>query len=72
MAYSLSRRDPTGLFFKGYLKSNRPTNINDLKTKICHEMKQITPEMLHNVLQKCQQRLFYCKEMNGAQFELMI
>lgn len=67
---------PLDYFLWGYLKSkiysNKPININDLKNRIMHEINKISAEMLQNVLEEFQHRLFVCQEMNGLQFEHMI
>lgn len=67
---------PLDYFLWGYLKSkvyfNRPNNVDDLKERIRQEINQITPETIQNVLEEFQQRLHYCQEATGAQFEHLI
>lgn len=67
---------PLDYFLWGYLKSkvyvNRPNNIESLKIKIREEIEHITPETIQDVVENFQQRLYYCQETNGYQFEHLV
>jgi hypothetical protein len=47
----------------------KPNNIEDLKQRISHEIRQITPEMLQNVRDACYYRFAIFQEKNGTHFE---
>jgi hypothetical protein len=69
-------------FLWGYFKSKvytyeysyvtKPNNIEDLKQRIEHEIRQITPEMLQNVSDECYYRFAICQERNDAHFEHLL
>lgn len=67
---------PLDYFLWGYLKSkvyvNRPNNIESLKIRIREEIELITPETIQDVVDNFQQRLYYCQETNGFQFEHLV
>lgn len=67
---------PLDFFLWGYLKSKvyvtKPNDIEDLKQRIRHEIRQITPEMLRNVRDAFYFRLALCQERNGAHFEHLL
>lgn len=67
---------PLDFFLWGYLKSkvyiDRPQNLEDLKHRIRLEIRNITPEMIHNVQEECCRRFNYCQEAQGWQFEHLI
>jgi hypothetical protein len=44
-------------------------NIKNLKQRIRHEIRKITPEILKNVRDVCYHRFAICQETNGAHFE---
>lgn len=65
--------NPLDFFLWGYLKSKvyvtKPHDLEDLKAKLRHEIRQITPQMLHNVKNGFYHRLGLCQDKNGAHFE---
>ncbi|CAH0391520.1 unnamed protein product [Bemisia tabaci] len=67
---------PCDFFLWGHLKSKvfetPPADIEELKQRITEECRKITPEMLQKVREEFVNRLFYCQEVNGAQFEHLI
>lgn len=67
---------PLDFFLWGYLKSkvyvNRPDNLEDLKLRIQQEIEQISPQTIQNVLSGFRNRLAYCQEVNGLQFEHLL
>lgn len=67
---------PLDFYLWGYLKSkvyfNKPENIEQLKNRIRAEIQQIQPQTLNEVLREFQDRLAYCQEVNGQQFEHLI
>lgn len=67
---------PLDYYLWGYLKSkvyiNRPNNIDELKTRIRQEMRLIEPQIVHNVLQEFEDRLGYCQDVGGGQFQHLL
>lgn len=67
---------PLDYFLWGYLKSkvyfNRPNNIDELKARIRHEVRLIQPQVIHNVLEEFKDRLAYCQEVGGGQFQHLL
>lgn len=67
---------PLDYFLWGYLKSkvfmNRPNNIDDLQHRIIQEIRQISPQMVHNVQKEFVSRLGHCQVVNGHQFEHLL
>lgn len=67
---------PLDYFLWGYLKSkvyfNRPPNIDALKNRIRDEIRQIPPTFIRNVQQEFIDRLGYCQEVNGQQFQHLL
>lgn len=67
---------PLDFFLWGYLKNrvyvNRPSNINDLKARIRLEMQSISPQMINSSIRSFQDRLYYCQETGGQQFEHLL
>lgn len=67
---------PLDFFLWGYLKSkvyfNRPASLEELKNRIRAEIRAITPQTLQNVLQDFRNRLAFCQEVDGHQFEHLI
>lgn len=68
--------NPLDYFLWGYLKSkvyiDRPINLEDLKSRIRQEVEQISPQIIQNVLREFRDRLAYCQEVNGLQFEHLL
>lgn len=68
--------NPLDYFLWGYLKSkvyvNRPNNLQELTERITQEIQRITPVVIANVTRAFTNRLAYCQEVNGAQFEHLI
>lgn len=67
---------PLDYFLWGYLKSkvyfNRPPNIEALKNRIRDEIRQIPPFFIRNVQEEFMDRLGYCQEVNGQQFQHLL
>lgn len=67
---------PLDFFLWGHLKSviykTKPTSLQDLRHRIVVACGEITPQMLQNVRENVEQRLYYCMEVNGYQFEHLI
>lgn len=67
---------PLDFFLWGYLKGkvfkSQPANLDDLKQRICQEIRRITPEMVQNVQQEFVDRLGYCQLTNGRHFEHLL
>jgi hypothetical protein len=67
---------PLDFFLWGYLKGKvyvtKQYNIEDLKQRIRHNIRQITPEMLHNVRDACYHRFAICQERNSTHFEHLL
>lgn len=67
---------PLDYFLWGYLKSkvyfNRPPNIDALKNRIRDEIRQIPISFIRNVQQEFIDRLGYCQEVNGQQFQHLL
>lgn len=67
---------PLDYFLWGYLKSkvyfNRPNSLQELARRITEEIQRISPEVIVNVTREFTDRLAYCQELNGAQFEHLI
>lgn len=66
---------PLDFFLWGYVKNEvyktKPRNIEELKQRIVTSCR-IPPQMLQNVRKAFQQRLYYCQETMGAQFEHLL
>jgi hypothetical protein len=54
------------------ISSLKPNNIEDLKQRIRHEIRQITPEMLQDVREASYYGFAICEERNGAHFEHLL
>lgn len=67
---------PMDFFFWGYLKSvvyrDRPTTLNELEARIRIAIANIPPAYLQNSLGAFVDRLRYCQEVNGQQFEHLL
>jgi len=67
---------PIDFFLWGHLKTvvyKTPNdNIEMLKTRIFDECHKLTPANFKNIRQEFQDRLYYCQEVNGMQFEHLI
>jgi len=67
---------PLDFFLSGYLKSKvyvtRPENVNDLPTRIIEETANIGPEMIQRATTCFSDRLAFCQEVNGSQFEYLM
>lgn len=67
---------PLDFFLWGYLKSKvyetQPASLEELRQRITYECQRITPEVLQNVRQSFQSRLYHCMEVQGGHFEQMI
>lgn len=67
---------PLDFFLWGYLKSkvyfNRPNSLQELAERITEEINRIPPQVISNVIREFINRLAYCQEVNGAQFEHLI
>ena len=67
---------PLDFFLWGHLKNrvykNRPDNLEDLKGRIRHECRLITPQTIQNVLNEFSNRLGYCQMVQGHQFEHLV
>lgn len=67
---------PPDFFLWGHLKtvvfSTQPVSLEDLRARIVQACQEITPQILLNVRQEFQNRLAYCQEENGAQFEHLL
>lgn len=67
---------PVDYFLWGYLKNKiyaeKPNNIDDLKEKIRHEIRNITPEIVDNVQKEFILRLGHCLAVNGQHFEQLL
>jgi hypothetical protein len=67
---------PNDFFLWGHLKSvvyrTAPTSLDDLRNRIVTACRQIPPEVFQRVREAFHQRLFYCQEVNGAQFEHLL
>lgn len=67
---------PLDFFLWGHLKSRvyiqKPNNIEDLKERIREEIRNITPEMLHNVRDETYHRLGCCQHLNGTHIEQLL
>lgn len=67
---------PLDFFLWGHLKNmvykNRPNHLEDLKERIRHECRLITPQMLQNVVNAFYYRLGYCQMVQGHQFEHLV
>lgn len=67
---------PNDFFLWGYLKSKvfrQPVaSINELKERIVDACRQIPPQTFQAVRDEFHNRLFYCQEVNGAQFEHLL
>lgn len=63
-------------FLWGYLKSkvyiDRPQNLQELKKRFRLEIRNITPEMIHNVQEECCFQFNYCQEVCGWQSKHII
>lgn len=68
--------NPLDYYLWGFLKSkvyfNRPDNLQELAERITQEIQRIPPETKANVTMAFKNRLAYCQEVNGAQFEHLI
>lgn len=67
---------PLDIFLWGYLKGvfnkTQPNSLEDLRHRITVACGEITPVMLQNVRNSVEQRLYYCLEVNGSQFEHLL
>lgn len=67
---------PLDFFLWGYLKNkvyvNRPADVDELKARIADEIAAIPQEYLRNSINEVRNRLHYCQEVNGQQFEQFI
>ena len=67
---------PMDFFFWGYLKSvvyrNRPRTLDELEARIRNAIANIPPAYLQNALGAFVNRLRYCQEVNGQQFEQLL
>lgn len=67
---------PNDFFLWGYLKSivykTPPTSLDELKYRIKDGCSKITPQTFEAVRQDFLQRLYYCQEMEGNQFEYLL
>lgn len=67
---------PLDYFLWGHLKSKvyatQPADIEDLRQRIIEECRQVTPQVLANVRELFQSRLYYCMEINGGHFENLL
>lgn len=67
---------PLDYFLWGHLKSKvyatQPADIEDLRQRIIEECRQVTPQVLANVRELFESRLYYCMEMNGGHFEHLL
>ena len=64
------------IFLWGYLKErvyrNKPRTINDLKRNIEDQIRDISPEMLSNVMQSVLDRATQCETENGGHLKNII
>lgn len=67
---------PLDYFLWGYLKDRvyrtKPQNIAELQQRIRDEMNSIQPEMIKRATSTFYNRMAYCQEVNGNQFEHML
>ncbi len=76
MASQITGSESIRFFLWGHLKTvvfeKQPESLDDLKAKIKDECGKITPDTFRLVRQQFENRLFYCMEANGEQFEHLI
>lgn len=67
---------PLDFFLWGYLKDKvyvtPPENLQELRMRITTGCLSITPDILRNVRQAFEARLYYCQEVQGAHFEHLL
>jgi hypothetical protein len=67
---------PLDFFLWEYLKSkvynNRLTNLEDLKQRIQHEIRLISPQTIQNIRNEFYNRLGYSQMLQGRHFEHLV
>lgn len=67
---------PLDFFLWGYLKARvyktKPQNLDELRTRITNEAALIPREMIRNAVQSFYNRIGYCQEVDGMQFEHLL
>lgn len=57
----------------GHLKTKvyktEPENLQELRQRLVHEIRQITPDVVHNITHEFYFRLGFCQEKNGQHFQ---
>ena len=63
-------------FLRGHLKTKiyatQPTSLEHLQQRIIDECRQITPQLLQNVRERCEQNLYYCMEAKVQHFQHLL
>ena len=76
MGSKISRLNNIGLFLWGYLKDrvyrNNPQNLEELSRRIVQEINAIPRQMIRNAIESFYNRIGYCQEANGEQFEHLL
>lgn len=76
MACEVAGSDFFRFFLWGHLKSKvyrtRVENLEELRTRIEHECTLIDEEMIRRAVDNVYQRIAYCQEANGRQFEHLL
>ena len=67
---------PLDYFLWGYLKDrvyrNNPQNLEELSRRIVQEINAIPRQMIRNAIESFYNRIGYCQEANGEQFEHLL
>ena len=67
---------PLDSFLFGYLKGkvykDNPQNTTDLKQAICHEIEQLTADILNTVFVNIHTRMVNCRLIGGGHFQQLL
>lgn len=67
---------PLDFFLWGHIKSKvystPPDTLEDLRRRIIHECREVTPQMLQNVRHRFEDNLYHCMDVGGQQFEHLL